>query len=58
MSKETGARSSAYWRDRAEEAWTKSEAARDALAAETLRRVARTYELMARQAAATEGPLN
>jgi hypothetical protein len=54
MPNETEARSSAYWRDRAEEAWTKSEATRDALAADTLRRVARSYEVMARQAAARE----
>jgi hypothetical protein len=54
MPNETAPHSSAYWLDKAEEARTRGEGMRDAVAAQTLLRVAQFYELMARRAAERE----
>jgi len=54
MPNETAPCSSSYWLEKAEEARTRGEGMRDEVAAQTLRRVAHFYELMARRAAERE----
>ena len=54
MSEPDGMRSSAYWRDRAEEVRTKAGAMRDADAGKSMLEMARIYERMAERAALRE----
>jgi hypothetical protein len=54
MSKSDGLRSSDYCRERAEEARARAEGMHDDAAKETMLQIARTYDAMAKQAAAKE----